>query len=189
MEAESEENSRCGIYALCVLWSAPIFHGQRHGRCERYSVQHAGRCGGSLACGESGLIIIFYTIPSNELFLGLVEFRPIEVLSATAAVRLVFVLDDMLAAWAHWEAVAVMVDADCVHCSRQTVCRGEQQAENRVSERTLRWGVLPDITGILMAEIELHFIIISALKHRWLTRTFGCIYVWFCLLSLKNTAE
>lgn len=59
-----------------------------------------------------------------------------------------------------------MVDADCVHCSRQTVCRGEQQAENRVSERTLRWSVLPDITGILMAEIELHFIITSALKHR-----------------------
>ena len=131
-------------------------------------------------------VIIFYTIPPDELFLGLVKFRPIKVLPAVTAVRLVFVLDDFLAPRANGEAVPVLVDSDCVYSHGQTICRREQYVKDGVSERTLLWSVLPDISGVLMAESfesKLHFII--TLKHRWLTRTLGCIYVRFCPLSLK----
>ena len=81
-------------------------------------------CGRSLACGEGGLVI-FYIIPPDKLFFCIIKFRPIEVLSTTTAVRLVFVLDDFLAPWANGEAVSVLVDSDCVHSHGQTVCRGE----------------------------------------------------------------
>lgn len=73
----------------------------------------------------------------------------------------------MLAAWANGEAVPVLVDSDCVYSHGQTICRREQYVKDGVSERTLLWSVLPDISGVLMAESfesKLHFII--TLKHR-----------------------
>lgn len=74
--------------------------------------------------------------------------------------------DDFLAPRANREAVPVFIDPDGVHSSRQAVCRGKQQVEDGVSQRTLFWEFLPDIIGILMAdafEYKLHFIITSAL--------------------------
>lgn len=159
METKQKENSCCSLYALCVLRSATVFHRQRYGGCERCAVQHIRGCGGNLACGEGGLVSLFNTIPSDEIFLGIIEFRPIEILPATAAVRLIFVLDDFLTPWANREAVPILVNSDCAHGSGQTVCRGEQQIEDCVGKRMLLRDVRPDIIGILMAasfESKLH---------------------------------
>jgi hypothetical protein len=98
------------------------------------------------------LIFIFYTIPPDELFFGIIKFRPIKVLPTTAAVRLVLILDDLLATRANGEAVPVFVDSDCVYGSGQMVCRGEQQVKDGAGNRAFLRNVLPDIIGFLMAE-------------------------------------
>ena len=38
METKPEENSHFSFYAFCVLRSNSVFHRQRNGGCERYSV-------------------------------------------------------------------------------------------------------------------------------------------------------
>ena len=73
-------------------------------------------------------------------------------LPTTAAVRLVFVLDDFLAPRADREAVPVFIDPDGVYSHGQTVCGGEQQVKDGVGKRRLFRDVLPDIIGILMAD-------------------------------------
>jgi hypothetical protein len=83
------------------------------------------------------LLTFFYTIPPDELFLSTVELRPIEVLSTTAAVRLVLILDDLFATRANREAVPILIDLDSSHSSGQAVCRGEQQVKDGVDKRTL----------------------------------------------------
>ena len=139
--------------------------------------------------------ILFYTIPPDELFFGIIELRPIKALSTATALRRVFVLDDFLAPRANGEAVLILVDSDCSYSSRQTVCRGEQQVKDGVGKRTLLRNVLlnvPVIVGILMTdafENLIHFIITSAVQRRWLRQIFGCIYVQFCLLYLENATE
>ena len=87
-------------------------------------------------------------------------------LSTTTAVRLVFVFDDFLVPMANGETVPIRIDPDRSYSSRQTVCRGEQQVEERVSNGTVLREVLPVVIGTLMAEIKLRFIITSALQHR-----------------------
>ena len=68
-----------------------------------------------MACGEGCLVSIFNTIPFDELFLGVIELRPIEVLSATAAVRLVLIFDDTFTSRINGKAVPVFIDLDGVH--------------------------------------------------------------------------
>lgn len=121
-----------------------------------------------MAFGEGGLII-FYTIPPDEIFLCIIESRSVNVLPTVTAVGLEIIFDDTLAPRTDSKAVSVFVDADCVQCHGQAVCRGEQQVRDGVGKRTLLRGVLPDIIGFLrmdLFESKLHFIITSALKHR-----------------------
>ena len=105
----------------------------------------------------------------KRIFLCITESRPVNVLPTVTAVGLEIIFDDTLAPRTDSKAVSVFVDADCVQCHGQAVCRGEQQVKDGVGKRTFLCGVLPDITGILTIEIfegKLHVIITSALKHR-----------------------
>ena len=78
-------------------------------------------------------------------------------LPAVAAVGLEVIFDDTLAPRTDSEAVLILINPDCVQRHGQSVCRGEQQVEDSVSKRTLLWGVLPSIIGILLAgSFELH---------------------------------
>ena len=91
------------------------------------------------------------------------------------AIRLILVFDDHLAPRANWETVPVSIDSNCVHCSGQSVCRGEQQIKDDVGKRWLCWMVHP----FLVVKIRIIFL--------WLSIDFMKVSTYFRGNSFKDS--